>query len=89
MRIKPDESIRQQIIDDSLRARLLPLQVQLQHRDAHVAEDLDRLENGRLVGVELFGDRPDVLLVSYGYDGEAGAEGFEGFDGAEDVVAVS
>lgn len=88
LRIHPNEPIRHQIIDDGLRARPLPVQIQLQHGDAHVAEDLDCFENRSLVGIELFGDRADVLFWADAEDGEARAEGGEGFNSAEDVVSI-
>lgn len=86
--IQPNQPISQQIINDRLRAGLLPAQIQLEHGDAYEAENLNGFEDGGLVGVELFGDRADVLFVADEEEGEAGAERIEGLDGAEDVVSI-
>lgn len=64
------------------------MEVQLQHGDGYEAERLDGFKNGGLIGVELFGDRADVLFCADAEDGETRAEGVEGFNSAEDVISI-
>lgn len=70
-----------------MRASCLPVQIQPQHGDAHVAQDLDGFEDCGLVCVEFFGNRPDVLFAADAEEGKAGAEGFEGFYSTENIIS--
>lgn len=84
--VHPQHPLAQEVLDDGLGAGPGPAQVDHQHGDADVAEDLDGLEDGALVGAELLRHGADVGLVADADDGVAGAEGLEGADGAQDVV---
>lgn len=69
-----------------MRAGALPVEIDLQHGQGDVAEQLDGLEDGALVGVEFLGDAADQAAMANLHDGEARAEGRQGIDGALDIV---
>lgn len=84
--VHPEHTVAEQILDHGLASGPRPPQVDHEHGDADVAEDLDGLEDGALVGAELLGHAADVALVADLDDGVAAAERLERAHGPQHVV---
>lgn len=68
--VRPQHPLADEVVDGGLRPGPGPAQVEHEHGDADVAEDLGGLEDRGLVRVELLGHGADVRLVADLDDGE-------------------
>lgn len=84
--IHPQQASRHHVVNDGPAPRPVPGQVVPQHAHAHVAQDLDGLDDGGLVVAELLGHAAHVLFSADLEDRVAPAEGLQGADSAADVV---